>query len=349
MQPQGKLDAAAMERTVYRHLGAVSRAVVAGPARGLDNAVISLGGPRRMILTTDPVSIVPAVGMGLSAWMSVHLIASDYTTSGLKPEFATFNFNFPPALAPRDRDEYLAAVGDECRSLGVAVVAGHTGSYPGGGFTVVGGGSMFGFCERGDYVLPSMARAGDAIVMTKGAAIEATASLATSFPRFTEARVGRRALRRAQRMARKCSTVADALAAKTVGLGKGGVTSMHDATEGGVLGGLEEMASASGKAFVVDTRRIRVPAECEAVCGAHGIDPLTALSEGTLLITCDRGRSEELVRRLRRNEVGAFEIGSVRKGKGLMAVRRGSSPKKISAGADGYWRAYLRGVRLGRR
>ncbi|MDG6898248.1 MAG: AIR synthase, partial [Nitrososphaerota archaeon] len=82
MKREGKLDPAAMEKIVYRSLGKKSSSVVVGPARGFDNAVIGAGGRRRMIVTTDPVSIIPSAGMENSAWLSVHLVASDYATSG---------------------------------------------------------------------------------------------------------------------------------------------------------------------------------------------------------------------------------------------------------------------------
>ena len=133
---------------VFRNLGARSRRILTGPRRGLDNAAISVGRREVMLITTDPVSVVPEIGMEWSAWLSVHLIASDYTTSGQKPEFAAFNFNFPKEMHEGDKGKYLRNVGKECRKLGVSIVAGHTGSYPGGGFTVVGGGTMFGFARK---------------------------------------------------------------------------------------------------------------------------------------------------------------------------------------------------------
>lgn len=335
-----------MERVVFSSLGRASSKVVLGPARGLDNAVVSIGKNRRMLMTADPVSIIPGIGMKESAWLSVHLIASDFATSGRSPEFAAFIYNLPRKLRDSDVEEYLTAVGRECRKLGVSVVGGHTGSYPGGGFTVVGGGTMFGFCEEGEYVDPTMARAGDVVLMTKGAAIEASAMLAHSFPRFVERSAGPGACNRARLMLRECSTVKDALAASLLGLGAEGVTSMHDATEGGVLGGLAEMADASGKAFMIEGEKVHVRAETLAVCRAFGIDPLTTVSEGALLLTCNPKRADELQARLRRRGIPAFEIGRARKGRGLWVARQGGRLMKFAPKPDRYWSAYERGVRL---
>ncbi len=323
MEGYGKPKPGFMNRVVFRSLGAKDQRIVKGPGRGLDNAVVAIGGGGVMLITTDPMSAIPAIGMEKSAWLSVHLIASDYTASGNSPEFSAFNFNFPKEMMTNERERYLWRVGDECRRLGISVVAGHTGSYPGGGFTIIGGGTMFGFCRKDGYVDASMARSGDAILMTKGAAVEAAAMLAMSFPGFVERAVGSRVLRKARRLLRDCSTVKDALTASALGLGPGRVTSMHDATEGGVLGGLAEMADASRTAFYVRRDDLHVPFEALAVCTTFGIEPLSTVSEGALLLTCNPSIIEELKRRLRRNGIPAFEIGTVRKGRGLWVSTSG--------------------------
>lgn len=336
-----------MEEVVYRNLGASKGAILVGPKLGFDNAFVSIKGKRVMVVTTDPVSVIPQIGMRWSAWLSVHLIASDLATSGVAPEFASFSFNFPSEMGSADKREYLRSLGTACKGIGVAIVAGHTGTYPGAGFTVVGGGTMIGFAREGGYVDPSMARVGDSILMTKGAAIEATASLAASFPRFTEERIGKKWATRAREMLNVCTTVKEALLASSVGLGDSGVTSMHDATEGGVVGGLDEMATASNRAFHVDQDRIFVSKEARAVCSAFGIDPLTSLSEGTLLLTCHPQSVGKLRARIRRSSIAVYEIGSVRDGAGLLVSKSHGRPRRVQPPADGYWKAYNRSIALG--
>jgi hydrogenase maturation factor len=336
-----------MAGTVFSNLGWKSGKVLVGPGVGLDNAIISAGNGKVLLLTTDPVSMIPRLGPQLSAWLSVHLIASDYATSGLSPEFAAFDFNFPPDMSPGGRRSYTRAMGSACKELGIAIVAGHTGSYPGAGFTVIGGGMMFGFCDERACVNPSMARPGDTVVMTKGAAIEAVASLATSFPRYTATEAGTSIAEKATRLISACSTVKDALTAATVGLGKEGITSMHDATEGGVLGGLEEMAEASGHSMIVDKGTIPVSQEAAAVCAVFGIDPLTSLSEGTLLVTVNPRKVDELVEKMRSEGISAVAIGTVSRGVGLWVTGRNGHRAKVRHSADMYWKAYARATYAG--
>ena len=293
-----------------------------------------------MILTVDPISAIPSLGMRLSAWMSVHLIASDYTTSGNDPELATFSYNFPGSMGGGPREEYVKSIGDECRRLGVAIVGGHTGSYPGAGFTVVGTGSMVGFAPEGGYIAPSMARPGDSVLMTKTAGIEATASLARSFPVFVDGKAGHRVGAASRNMTRDCSTVGDARAARKVGVGPGGVTSMHDATEGGVLGGLFEMSSACGRKFEVRTDSIPVSQEAAVVCRAFGLDPLRTMGEGALLLTCAPDRTEGLVTTLRRSGSQATKVGEVKEGQGLRMIGSRGREADYGPGPDEYWDAY---------
>jgi hydrogenase expression/formation protein HypE len=347
VRPEGKLAAELMRKAVYPNLGRRSRRVKTGPAVGLDNAVVSAGRGRVMILTVDPMSAIPAFGMELSARLSVGLIASDYTTSGVMPQYAAFSYNFPRAMTETQVVEYLEAVGSECGRLGVSIVGGHTGGYPGGAFTVIGAGWMSGFHAEGEYVTPAMARAGDLVYMTKSAALEATASLALSFPGFAVERLGRRGASSAKKMAELCSTVEDARAAAGAGLGRTGVTSMHDATEGGVLGGLSELAEASGSAVTADLEEIPVTREARVLCEAFGIDPLATMGEGALLVTCRPGASPRLEGRMRRSGIGARRIGRLAEGRGLWVSEGGAGPRRYSPRPDGYWASYARAIRSG--
>jgi hydrogenase expression/formation protein HypE len=341
----GKARKDFMERVVYDSLGMESKKVLVGPGQGLDNAVVSAGSGRVMILTVDPMSAIPAIGMRLSAWLSVHLIASDFTTSGADPEFASFSYNFPGRMTEQQKEEYVRSVGKECRRLGIAISAGHTGSYPGGGFTVIGSGSMFGFASRGGFVTPAMAGEGDTVLMTKSAAIEATMTLALSFPRHLGRKLGTGVAHRAGSLLKLCTTVEDARAARREGVGKGGVTSMHDATEGGVLGALGEMAQASGRAFMVDPLKIPVSKEADSVCREFGLDPLRTMGEGALLITCAPGRVEGLRRRMSREGIQLAQIGAVAKGSGLWLFLGGRLRKAKPSGQDRFWAAYDSAVR----
>lgn len=334
-----------MREVVFKQLGAENRLVVVGPREGLDNAVISLQDGRVLIITTDPISIIPSIGIKESAWLSVHLIASDLATSGVKPEFAVFNLNVPPEIGDAELEAFIKAIGTECKKLKISIVGGHTGRYPGGGLTVVGSGTFFGVGREGSYLTPAMAQKGDVVMMTKGVAIETVAILANTFPKTIQERLGSRVADAAKAYLKKCSVFNDAFAAISVGIKEAGVTSMHDATEGGVLGALSEMATASGKRIVVEKEKIYVSEEAKLICSAFNIDPLVSLSEGTLLITCKKVAAQGVIERLRKEGVDGFVIGEVVEGSMGLWVREGFRLRRfVPPREDPYWRAYSQGI-----
>jgi hydrogenase maturation factor len=82
---------------------------------------------------------------------------------------------------------------------------------------------------------------------------------------------------------------------------------MHDPTEGGVLGAIFEMISASGLGVEVDADAIPVRPETEQICRFFGADPLKLISSGAMLIACPDG--EAMVRGLAGEGIPAAVIG----------------------------------------
>jgi len=355
----GKLSPAVFERLIAPHLGAARPEVLVGPAVGGDCAVVRLGAGRVMTLTTDPLSVIPCLGPAASARLACHLLASDLWTSGIPPAYATVDLNLPPALSDEDLGAFWQAMSDEWARLEVAVVAGHTGRYPGGGGSVIGGATLIGVGDEGRYLAPAMAAPGDRVIVTKGCAIEATAVAAHLIPARLAAALAadgmsrpeaEAALARARAALAQVSVVADCRAALRVGVRDRGVSALHDATEGGVLGGLLELARASGRDLRVAAARLPLSREARAACAAWGdIDPLWTLSEGTLIATVRPAFASAVLGSLADQGIAAAEVGEVLAGSGQLwltapdgTVRTLREPEP-----DPYWGAYDRAVREG--
>jgi hydrogenase expression/formation protein HypE len=355
----GKLTPDAFERIVAPHLGAARPEVLIGPRTGADCAVVKLSAGRVMTLTTDPLSLIPCLGPAASARLACHLLASDLWTSGIPPAYATIDFNLPEEMSDAQLATYWQAMSAEWARLEVAVVAGHTGRYPGGGGSVIGAATLIGVGDEGRYLSPTMAKPGDRVIVTKGCAIEATAVAAHLIPARLEAALetggmtrpeAEQALGRCRAMLAQVSVVDDCRAALRVGVRDRGVSALHDATEGGVLGGLLELAMASGNDLRVDAARIPLGAEARAACEAWGgIDPMWALSEGTLIAAARPGFASEVVAVLAGEGITAVEVGEVMPGSGRVWLTSPDGTVRTLAAAepDPYWAAYDRAVREG--
>jgi hydrogenase expression/formation protein HypE len=329
------------ERFILSQLGASDDDVLVGPKHGVDVGVVRIADGVAMALTTDPVFIVPAYGWDRAAWFAVHILASDAATSGLPLRWMAVDLNLPPEIGDRDLEILWRAFSRACRELGIAVVTGHTARYDGCAWPMVGGATCMACGSADAFVTPAMARPGDRVVVTKGAAIEATALFAATFPERLAGGVGRDVAKAADALFEEMTVVPEARVASTFGLRDRGVTSMHDATEGGVLGGLSEVAAASEVGLRIDLDSIPVRPEVRLVCDYVGIDPYVSISEGTLIATVVGDRADAFVAALEAARIPAAVVGLVTDpASGRIIVTSGGERPLEHPGLDPFWGAF---------
>ena len=344
----GKFPIDLIEKMVYPKLGAKRTEVLVGPGHGRDNAIVRLGNNQVLVTTADPLSVIPALGFEDSAYISVHLLASDLATCGFPPQFFIVNLNLPPQMRDDELEKYWSSINFECEKLGVAIIGGHTGRYVGSDYTVVGGGVMMAIAPENQYIASNMSKPGDTILMTKGVAIATTAILSRVYPETVEKTYGASFLKRAKQYIQKFSVVDDALTAASVGLRNNGVTAMHDVTEGGLLGALYELSEASSIGLEVDLSEVIVPEEAGKMCELFKISPYSTLSEGTLLLTVKPEKISAVQQALNLKGIKNAVIGKVtdaKQGKWIKkAGKRESLEKPMS---DPYWGAYWKAYNEG--
>jgi len=337
----GKVSRAFFENVIARHLGERRKDVAVGPANGVDVGVVRLPDGRAMILTTDPIYIVPQYGWERAAWFAFHILASDLTTSGVAPEYITMDWNLPMDIEDDQIETMLRVMDRECRKYGAAIVTGHTGRYEGCAYPMVGGATFLAIAPKDGWVTADLARPGNRLLVTKSAGLEATAILTNTFPDLLEQRLGADVTSRARALFESMSTVEDALAAASVGLRGNGVWAMHDATEGGVRNAVWEMAQASGLGVDVDLSKVIVDPAVTEVSKMFGMEPLDAISEGTLLIASEPGAAAEVLEILRKKGIPAADIGAFTK-KGRPCWDRGRVFRP--ADRDPFWIAFSRAL-----
>jgi hydrogenase maturation factor len=164
---------------------------------------------------------------------------------------------------------------------------------------------MIGITQKGNYVTASGAKQGDKIILTKTAGIEGTAILASDKTKQLKKALNAPMLENAKKFFNQISVVKDALTAfKT-----GGVNAMHDPTEGGVAGGIHEMADASKLGFTVFEEKIQIAPETSAICNFFEIDPLQLIGSGALLIAARPNFASKIIKTLERQQIQASVIG----------------------------------------
>jgi hydrogenase expression/formation protein HypE len=297
--PPGKIPVDILKEVVFKNLGTERKEVTVGPAAGIDGAVLDLG-DKSLVVSMDPITgAVERIG-----WLAVNVNANDVATFGVEPAFL-FSCMLLPENAERKLVETISAqMNAAAKDLGIAIVGGHCESTPGLTNPIVVGCTM-GLTEKGRYVTAGGAKPRDKLILTKSAGIEGTAILATDREQALKKTMSAKMLQAAKNFYSQISVVKDALTAcKT-----GGVHAMHDPTEGGIAGGIHEMADASNVGAKIFEEAIPVQPETAKICSYFQIDPLQLISSGALLISAEAKSANEIVRNLKLKRIQASVIG----------------------------------------
>ncbi|MDH5461363.1 MAG: AIR synthase family protein, partial [Candidatus Bathyarchaeota archaeon] len=326
----GKVPAEILQKVVFKHLGAKRSDVVLGPAVGEDAAIVKTG-EMILVTATDPVTGAEE----WLGWLAVNVSANDVATCGVKPLWFSSSILLPEGADEELVERICGQMGRAANQLNVAIIGGHCEATPGLDHPVVVGCAL-GVAENGRYVTSSGARTGNNIIMTKGAGIEGTAILASDRREELLKVLDEHFIKKAEAFFTKISIVKEAL----IAFSTGGVSAMHDPTEGGVAGGLHEMADAAMVGFRIYEDKIPISEETKELCAHFDIDPLQLISSGTLLITATEEKTEEIVGRLSKNSVHAAVIGEIRKPElGRKLVTRSGEIQMVRPISDHLWRA----------
>jgi len=338
----GKIDEATFRALILRRLGKKDATVLVPPRAGVDAGVVDLGGGKVLVVAEDPIFTMPRLPLETFGWFTVHIGASDVAVMGVRPRYMTYSLLLPPETPAGDLKTVVDSIHRTALSLGIAIVGGHTGFYPGFAAPTIGGITVFAVARKGDYVTPAGAQAGDDVLLTKGPAIETAGLLAALRAEELLASHPSALVESAQRLSFQMSVVTDALTAKAAG----GVTAMHDATEGGVIGGLFDIAAASGVGMEVDETLFVYPDEVRMVCESFGIDPVSAIAEGSLLIAARPKSSGRILARLKRKGIAASVVGRILADKHRRVLKRRDGrvvPLAIPE-QDPFWPAFFKGL-----
>lgn len=301
--PVGKLPANLL-RDLLGKYALVDERVVVGPGIGRDAAVIAMG-DRLLVAKTDPITFT-ADEIG---WYAVHVNANDIACCGAVPRWFLAAILLPAAGAtPELTEGIFSQISSACRQLGIAFCGGHTEVTHGLPRPIVVG-HLLGEAPRDRYVTSAGARVGDAVILTKGFAIEGTAIMAREKRHELGGVLAEEDLERCANFIRTpgISVVQDA----GLALEAGGVHALHDPTEGGIATGLWELAEASGVGLRIVRERLPLLAECDRLCRHLGLDPLGVIASGCLVIAADSRRAAAIVQRLECGGIRAAVVGEI--------------------------------------
>ncbi len=301
--PIGKLPSDRLAR-LLQHIAVRDVSVLLGPGIGRDCAIIDFDGNQLLIAKSDPITFATdEIG-----WYAVHVNANDLATTGATPRWFLATVLLPQAIEPNEIDQIFDQLRAACADIRATIVGGHTEVTVDLKRPIVVG-TLLGTVSRDRLITPDGAQPGDALILTKRLAIEATAIIAREKADVLSIAFDEPFLQGCRRFLHEpgISVLHDA----QIAVQAGHIHAMHDPTEGGLATALNEMAIAADVKLQIDLQAVPIYPETQMLCDYFGLNPWGVIASGSLLIAVGAGEAERVVEAFRRTQIEAKVIGHV--------------------------------------
>lgn len=299
----GKLDSELLRNLVFKNIKLHRDEVMVRPGIGEDCAVVDFG-EYGCVLSTDPITgAASEVGN-----LAVHISCNDIASNGVEPLGIMMTIMAPEGTTADEINEIMKQAGDAAAKLNVEIIGGHTEITTAVNRIIVST-TAIGRQKKNRVIHNSGANPGDRVIVTKNVGLEGTAIIAHDLEEKLQGHLEKEVIQRAQNMMKDISVVPEGIIA-----GEIGVTSMHDITEGGLLGAIWELCEASQVGVILYKDRINIADETKKICDFFKIDPLRLISSGCMIMTVSTEKAEELLEGLNQKGIIAGTIGEITMG-----------------------------------
>lgn len=308
----GKISESILKRSVLKYCKTKREEVVKGAAPGVDCAFFTY--PDRQgrdagsqlsdcqdkvfCAATQTVSL-PVIRAGCYA---VYAAVNAVAAGGGIPFAMQMALTLPEGTEESELKRIMQLTEEAAGICKVQIAGGHTEVTGAVKYPVISV-TAFGYrLEAAERVSRGLPAAGQAVVMTKWMGLEGTAVLAQE----REAELLERYPFPITTAAKGFEKYLPVLPEAATAL-KSGATAMHDMRNGGVFGGLYELAGRLGVGLSIDLKKIPVKQETIEICEFFDLNPYGLLSGGSLLIVVEDG--DGMVKALQEAGIPAAVIG----------------------------------------
>lgn len=310
----GKFSISDLKELIFSKLGVSNKKVIQGPQSGQDTNIVSLSDDFRLLVTTDPLYVNMNFPAEQAAWFGFHIILSDMLMSGVYPQYAIFSLNLPNDIDSGIFTRIWNVLHSECKRLGIAIISGHTGSYDGCNFPILGSGTFLAITPPERCMNLKVAKIGDHIILVRLPGVETIASLLMIDKREGESlfKDNYEAMKAKYWSQLSLEVPVDAILEFQSKKIEKPVLGMHDIAERGLLGALNEVAQLTGFGLLVNFDEIKIPEKLTDFIQHYfdTIEPIfSASGQGGLILVCKERYTKDLIEALRMQSIEAFNIG----------------------------------------
>lgn len=294
----GKIPENVLKRSVLKNITHKGGVVQSGASVGADSSELVFTGEKsNTCLATGSPYIFRVPG---TESLALYGIINNLAASGAKAEAVWMNLLLPQGTQEAELKQMMRTLDAACGANGIVIAGGHTEVTEAVSRIVL---SVTGIGRKllPEKTFTGTAQAGLDVVMTKWIGMEGTYLLVKKERQQLEKRLPQRFLDEAERFGEALSVAKEAQIAAEQAV------CMHDASKGGILGALWELAEGCRTGLEIDMRRIAVRQETVEVCEQLQLNPYLLDAAGSLLVLTPQGH--HLVQRLEQEGIPAAVIG----------------------------------------
>lgn len=295
----GKISDSILKRTVLKQLKFKRDEIIQGAGVGEDCAFFSCSADEIMVSCMQEAAVATPTDMA-------HLVikcANNLATSGAEPVALMVTYLLPERVTEEKLKKLVESASFTAKHLGMQIAGGQTtvSPYVSQKMAVVTG---YGKVKKNAYYTTKGAKPGQDIVISKWIGLEGTSILANQKAEELRSRYPASLIEEAKGFDQYLSIIPEAATAV-----KSGVCVMHDASEGGIMAALWELADSSGVGLTIELKKLPIRQETVEVCEFCNVNPYELLSGGCLLMTTEDGSA--LVEALNREGIPAVVVGKI--------------------------------------
>ena len=261
------------------------------------------------IFSTDPITGANENIVRLA----VQINCNDIASTGGEPIAIMVTILAPTTSTLEEINRVMNEIDDEAAQIGVEIIGGHTEVTSAVNKIIISV-TVIGKNLKGKSIKTAGAKLDDDVIVTKKIGMEGTYILISDHEERLKKILSKEEMDFGKSLINRISVLEEG----KIG-GELAVNSMHDITEGGLLGGLFEVAMASDKGFIIYNDKIPMLDVTKKVCDEFKIDPLRLISSGSMLITTSNGR--EVIKKLNQHGIEASIIGKIIEKGGILVDR----------------------------
>ncbi|MCG3119381.1 MAG: Thiamine-monophosphate kinase [bacterium] len=304
--PVGKLPLGFLQTLLQKYANAAgeNHGVKVGAGLGRDAAVIDLG-DRWLIAKTDPITFV-AEDIG---YYALHINANDVACMGGEPKWFLATLLLPEkTTTPALVEDIFHQLSEACKKINVTLCGGHTEITAGIERPIIAG-CLFGEAPAQRLYSPERIEPDDAIILTKGLAVEATSIIGRERAQVLAETFDIELAQNCRRYLREPGI--SVLPEARLAWSEAGIHALHDPTEGGLANAIHELLVERDLGVEIDLARLPLLPESKLLCEHFHLDILGLIASGALLIIGTADASAKLQNKLHRAKIAAAIIGRI--------------------------------------